>query len=361
MESYSCHMHPPCALPLKWAHIALINSSAEGNPVSSIALSPDGVHVATGMEDGIIRIWDYKMGLLTRKLNGLEGTPCALAYSPDGTRLVSGSTDSDAIVWDVSSSMQNPELCRLEGHSAEVWSVAFSPNGMYIATATPDCSVRIWDPVDGSQLLVLQAGESVNQAVWKPDSMRVILYGDSGAVCWDVAGREDLVQFREPHTVTWCMSVSKQGDHLVTSLDDHTARIWDIAIVLSGHDGNVYAAAFSDNGSEVVYGGHDGNVVVADSYTGDIKHTWQEDASDEEHIVNSVLFSHSGDLVAAGAADGNVRLYDNQTGNFIAQYMAHTDKVKTVHFVHDDLDLISSSDDGSVRVFSLVDTLRLAL
>ncbi|KAJ3541649.1 hypothetical protein NM688_g6056 [Phlebia brevispora] len=162
------------------------------------------------------------------------------------------------------------------------------------------------------------------------------------------------------------MSVSKQGDRLVTGLDDHTARIWDILtgdvlVVLSGHDGNVYAVAFSDDGSEVVYGGHDGNVVVADSYTGDIKHIWQEDAGDEETIVNTVSFSHSGDLVAAGAADGNVRLYNNETGNFIAQYSAHTDKVKTVHFAHDDRDLISSSDDGSVRVFSLVDTLRLAL
>ncbi|KAJ3519549.1 hypothetical protein NM688_g9286 [Phlebia brevispora] len=43
---------PPNVRTVKWPHVALIDNSAEGNPVSSIALSPDGVHVATGMEDG---------------------------------------------------------------------------------------------------------------------------------------------------------------------------------------------------------------------------------------------------------------------------------------------------------------------
>ncbi|KAJ3552475.1 hypothetical protein NM688_g4134 [Phlebia brevispora] len=360
----------PHAPPFRWPHVALIDSSSDGSSVSCMALAPNGEHVATGMDDSVIRIWNYRTGSLTKKLGGHDDTPWSLSYSPDGTRLVSGSADNLAIIWDLTGAPEQSQLHRLEGHTSDVWSVAYSPDGRYIATASTDSSVRVWDPENGTQLRNFPAAEAtVIQVLWTPDSTHLVSCGESGGQCWNIslADNQTPVRFNGHEAAIWCMNISKQGDRLITGSEDHTARIWSIEtgdelVTLAGHDGAIWAVAFSDDGSQAVYGGYDSRVIVADSFTGEAKYVWGgENNSDEEIIVDTVSFSRAGDLVAAGAADGSVNLYNNRTGDFIAQYKAHVDKVKNIQFGRDDLDLISSSDDGSVRVFNLADTLRVGL
>ena len=56
-----------------------------------------------------------------------RGAPIrAVAFLPDGKRFVTGSFDGTASVWDVAS---GKELHKLEGHTAEIFSVAVSPDG----------------------------------------------------------------------------------------------------------------------------------------------------------------------------------------------------------------------------------------
>jgi hypothetical protein len=45
----------------------------------------------------------------------------------------------------------------LEGHRAEVWSVAFSPNGTRLVSTSTDNTVRVWDAVNFIQVAELEA------------------------------------------------------------------------------------------------------------------------------------------------------------------------------------------------------------
>ncbi|KAF7789084.1 hypothetical protein EIP86_000017 [Pleurotus ostreatoroseus] len=358
----------PNGEPIKWPHVSLTDSAADGCAVASIALAPDGTHLATGMDDSVIRIWDYKTGAMKRKLSGHDDTPWSLSYSPDGTLLVSGSADNSAILWNMrAADNEQPLLLRLEGHTSDVWSVAYSPDGRRIATASTDSKIFIWDSENGDRIRTFEVqGASVMHVLWTPDSTRIVSCGESGARCWSVENGQQLLDFRGHDGAVWCMSLSQQGDRLITGSEDHTARIWsmttgDELVTLSEHNGAIWAVAFSDDGEDVAFGGYDNRLIVCNSFDGNVKWAWGGDGDDEEIIVNTIAFSRAGDLVAAGAADGGIRLYDNRKGRFIAQYSAHSDKVKSVQFAKDDLDLISSSDDGSVRVFNILDTLRLGL
>src|SRR5262249_42946792 len=65
-----------------------------------VAYSPDGMHLASGGDNGVVKIWDAATGQEVRTLQGHGDLIVGLAYSPDGTRLASASWDRTVRIWD---------------------------------------------------------------------------------------------------------------------------------------------------------------------------------------------------------------------------------------------------------------------
>jgi WD40 repeat protein len=108
-----------------------------------VAFSPvnESSMLATGCDDGIIRLWDVSNQQLLRELQGHSNYIRSLAFSPDGSQLVSGSFDCTVRLWSVASGKL---LKTMEGHSKYVFNVAFHPNGKQVASCSDDKTLRIW-------------------------------------------------------------------------------------------------------------------------------------------------------------------------------------------------------------------------
>jgi len=121
---------------------AIVETFEIGNAaVTALAYSSDGSVLACGTADRSIALWLTEERTLAHRLGGHENRVTALAFSPDDSRLVSGSVDNTVRIWNPAT---GEALLALRGHESEVTAVLFSPDGAQIASASKDGTVRLW-------------------------------------------------------------------------------------------------------------------------------------------------------------------------------------------------------------------------
>jgi dipeptidyl aminopeptidase/acylaminoacyl peptidase len=243
--------------------------------VYTVAFSPDGHLLASGLEDAGTQLWDSTTGHQLRTLHPdatfwseMTGPVHAVAFSPDGRLLASVGGDETVRLWDPATGQHRRTLT---GHARGIWGVAFSPDGRPLATASEDKTVRLWDPATGQheRTLVGHAGP-VNAVAFSPDGRLLATASDDKTVrLWDLAAGERGRTLMGPlmgHTA-WVRSVafSPDGRLLASASDDKTVWLWDPATgqhqrTLTGHAGPVRSVAFSPDGRLLASAGDDGTV-----------------------------------------------------------------------------------------------------
>ena len=83
----------------------------------------------------------------------------------------------------------------------------------------------------------------------------------------------------------------------------------DERLTLLGHEGEVYAVAFSPDGRTLVSGGQDGTIRVWNPLDGQLLHLIRAHAS----CTNDLDFSPDGRTLASASCDGTIKLWDTQT------------------------------------------------
>lgn len=69
--------------------------------IASLALNANGSLLATGFDDGTIRLWGTENRMVLRDLVGHTDALTSLEFSPDDTLLASGSRDGTIILWGI--------------------------------------------------------------------------------------------------------------------------------------------------------------------------------------------------------------------------------------------------------------------
>lgn len=98
--------------------------------------------LASGFNDGSIRIYDLTSSELKSTLNGHSSAVNCLCYDFDGMRLASGGKDCEIVVWDT---VNEAGLYRLKGHKHVVTQLQFIPEKEILISSSRDTYIKFWD------------------------------------------------------------------------------------------------------------------------------------------------------------------------------------------------------------------------
>ncbi len=235
--------------------------------VNAVAFLKDG-RVATAGADARIGIWTRGRPKPDTVLEGHSGPIVALAVSPDGVTLASASWDHTIRLWPLTGG--SPRV--LKGSEQNVNGVAFSPDGKRVVSAGYDASLRIW-PLRGGAPLVATLPAPLNAVVVAPDG-EIAAAGADGKVYFlspEGALRGSLEAAPAP---VIALALSGDGERIAAASIGGSVAIIDrkarrVARTLSVPGGPVWAAAFLPDNRTLLTGGGDRIIRRWDSATGE--------------------------------------------------------------------------------------------
>jgi glucose repression regulatory protein TUP1 len=255
--------------------------------IRSVCFSPNGLYLATGAEDKVIRVWDINSRTIKHQFTGHEQDIYSLDFARNGRIIASGSGDRSVRLWDLESNTQIANFSIEDG----VTTVAISPDNLFVAAGSLDKSVRVWD-IQSGQLVVRLEGEhghkdSVYSVAFAPSGGRLVSGSlDKTIKMWELTsparfapssgpGGKCIRTFEGHKDFVLSVALTPHGDWVLSGSKDRGVQFWDphtgvAQLMLQGHKNSVISVAPSPTGGVFATGSGDMRARIwrFDRYTG---------------------------------------------------------------------------------------------
>jgi WD40 repeat protein/DNA-binding SARP family transcriptional activator len=328
----------------------------EGRELIAAAFSADGQRFAAGGHDGVTRVWSVAGGPPVAVLRGQRSPIFDIDFGPTSDRVVSAGDDGTVRIWDTG--------------RTQVWTVPsvtydieFNHNGRVLASSSQDGTARIWDPADGRIQTSLAGPDGYMFGEFSPAADTLLIASvEAGLVrTWPISENSAKVVVELPEgRQVYDASFDATGDRIAYVDDRGTIVVHDLPsgdeVKLGGTPKIVYGVWFSPDGKRVAAIPERGEILV-----------WRIDrpARPERVLkghrgpVNELDFSQDGRIVTAGK-DRTVRVWD-AAGRPVGVMRGHDDEVTTVLFTANGAQVLSSSQDGTLRLWDARTGVQLAV
>ena len=318
--------------------------SGEGRDLNAAAFSADGARFAAGGQDGVTRVWSVRGGPPVAVLRGQRSRVLDLGFGSTSDRVVSAAEAGTVRMWDAGRAQS-------WANSAKTFAVDFNRDGHSIAAGSADGDVRVWSPATGRLQAHLPGPDSPTVGKFSPTENTVLIPNFSPQVrLWPIAAKAARVAVRLPASRTIATADFDGTGRRIVYVDlDGAVVVRDLAsgheVRLKGAPALVYTAAFSPDGNYVL-AASDGNPIVWR-----VDHPSQPLSELKGHRgpVNEISIGRDDRMLTAGS-DDTARTWDPR-GKELAVMRGNEDELTTAIFTVDGTQVLSSGQDGSLRLF----------
>jgi formylglycine-generating enzyme required for sulfatase activity/serine/threonine protein kinase len=288
--------------------------------VTAMAVSPDGRMMAEvaalKAKDGVpLVVWDVVAGT-KRSTKDFASTIKSLAISPDGMWIATGHEDGTIHLWEAATLTKKAALT---GHEAAVTSLAFTPDGKQLASgaAKSNGPIRLWEVATGKEQEIFKGFNSDGFVAFGPDPK--VLFMGSGAK----VNRSDIdSKLHESLGAISALAVDPQGRTFAVCHRgaENSIAICDAAtgeIKSATNTSDTISLGYHPDGRMLAIGTGIGTVRLVDVATGKDVKQWQ--LGPDKSRINAVAFDRTGRYLFT--ANGNQTFY-------VLRLDAATDEVK---------------------------------
>lgn len=192
---------------------------------SHLAFFPDGQTVASGGNNGTVRLWNRHTGTLIGTLHETRSVVNAVAVSPDGQTLVDGTYSPVITIWHVPTKQI---VMKLNAHKGPIWDVAITPDGQTLVSASGDSTIRVWDLPTGQERYTLRGHQDSVSTIAISADRRILVSGsaDKTVKVWNLqTGRKLQTLTGHTHSIL-SVTISSNKQWIVSGSRDGTIKIW---------------------------------------------------------------------------------------------------------------------------------------
>ncbi len=216
-----------------------LNKSGQGNAadrdyVQSLAFNPDGTLLASGGYR-CVKLWRKQPLAERMSLNDPKAKPSAvkcLAFHTASHHLAKGLADGRIEVWDADSGKQ---IWTLPAHSAALNAAVFSADGALLITGSSDRMFRFWNAADGQIAGEIFTPAEVNAVAFNDEFRQVVSGGSDNAIrVFKLPAPNDYeaLQVRElkgHNGAVTALEFIKDGKQLLSAGADNAMIQWNFA------------------------------------------------------------------------------------------------------------------------------------
>lgn len=330
-----------------------IQTERHSGVISGMGFDERGNQLVTSSWDHSVHIWNFQQGTLNRRLLGHRSEVWSVALSPDGNHVASGSKDGEVRIWPTS---KQPKTSTIDGP----WEpIGFSKDGSQFTAYHSEGKLTTFllatgNTVDSTTVDDLPPRSRRGIPVDQQGSRRVEIRGEGIIHVKDLTNNSaENLSLGLPTIDT--IQLSQNGKWLATISMREGLRCWDLD--------SPSTPTIRNEATNAVFSRDSGTLVTADR-SGLISTYQTSTGSETSHFQlkgvsfgSRIALSPDGTLLAITRGyqdyENTISLFDSRTGKELGLLKGHKQGIWHLAFSPDGRTLASSGSGGVIRLWNI--------